>query len=105
MSDLVNHPKHYNKSGRKECWDEMKGIFGIEAVIIFDVLSAYKYHYRAGEKEGNPKEQDKAKIQNYMNHAKALLDSLEEYNSEPLDYARFAYEKFKNELDKNNERK
>ena len=105
MSDLVNHPKHYNQSGRKECWDEMKEIFGLEAVVIFDVLSAYKYHYRAGSKEGNPEKQDKAKIQNYMNHAKELLDSLEKYDDEPVNYARFTYEKFKNELDKNNERK
>lgn len=67
--DLVFHPKHYNKEGRRECWDEMMEIFGPEAVMIFDILSAYKYHYRAGLKDGNPTEQDLEKIKNYMSHA------------------------------------
>lgn len=71
--ELVYNPQHYNRKGRKECWDEMKEIFGADAVAIFDVLSAYKYHYRAGVKVGNPKEQDLAKIGNYMNHAKSLI--------------------------------
>lgn len=80
--EMVIHPKHYNTEGRKECWDEMIEIFsdeempttdGIESTIIFDVMSAYKYWYRAGNKDGNPEEQDKAKIDNYFNHAKSLL--------------------------------
>lgn len=71
--ELVIHPDHYNKSGRKECWDEMREIFGDEAVCIFDVLSAYKYHYRAGEKDNNPTEQDIAKIDNYLHHCADLL--------------------------------
>lgn len=69
MKEMVIHPDHYNVSGRKECWDEMKELFGDAAVAIFDCLSAYKYRYRAGEKDGNPEEQDKAKIENYMAHA------------------------------------
>lgn len=72
--ELVDHPAHYNKEGRKECWDEMLDIFGPEAVGIFDVLSAYKYYYRAGLKDGNPSEQDKAKIDVYMEHAKNMKD-------------------------------
>jgi hypothetical protein len=71
--ELVIHPSHYNTSNRKECWNEMIELFGVEAVAIFDVLSAYKYYYRAGNKEGNPEEQDKAKIDNYMTHAGNLL--------------------------------
>lgn len=74
---LVYHPSHYNTEGRKECWDEMIEIFGADAVVIFDVLSAYKYHYRAGLKEGNPTDQDLEKIKNYMEHAKRLM-TLEE---------------------------
>lgn len=70
----VYHPSHYNKDGRRECWDEMIDIFGIDAVIDFDFLSAYKYFYRAGLKDGNPAEQDIAKIKNYVNHAKMLID-------------------------------
>jgi len=75
QKELVHHPSHYNKKDRKECWDEMIDIFGVGAVIIFDCLSAYKYYYRAGEKEGNPKEQDLKKIQEYMKHAEKLGDS------------------------------
>lgn len=67
--DMVIHPTHYNQDGRKECWDEMIELFGYEAVVIFDVLSAYKYNYRKGEKDGNSEEQDSAKIDNYMRHA------------------------------------
>lgn len=73
-TELVYHPNHYNKEGRKECWDEMIDIFGPEAVAIFDTLSAYKYLYRAGLKDGNPTEQDMEKIKNYMNHANKLRD-------------------------------
>lgn len=72
QKELVHHPSHYNRTDRKECWDEMIDIFGVGAVIIFDCLSAYKYYYRAGEKEGNPKEQDLKKIQEYMEHAEQI---------------------------------
>jgi hypothetical protein len=71
--DLVSHPAHYNKEGHSECWDEMKNLFGTKAVIIFDLLSAYKYYYRAGLKDGNSSEQENAKIEVYMNHAKDLI--------------------------------
>lgn len=72
-NNLVHHPSHYNKNGRKECWEEMREIFGDDAVIVFDCLNAYKYAYRAGEKEGNSKEQDLKKIEQYINHAKSLV--------------------------------
>lgn len=72
MNKLVEHPDHYNAEGKKECWDEMIDIFGPEAVIIFDCLSAYKYRYRAGLKEGNPEEQDLDKIREYLKHASKL---------------------------------
>lgn len=52
MSELVNHPCHYNRSGAMECIDEMLLIYGREAVINFCILSAYKYRYRAGLKPG-----------------------------------------------------
>lgn len=70
----VLHPTHYNKEGRRECWDEMIDIFGIGAAIDFDILSAYKYFYRAGLKDGNPVQQDIAKINCYINHARMLID-------------------------------
>lgn len=73
--ELVFHPKHYNKENRRECWDEMTELFGPDAVVMFDVLSAYKYYYRAGSKDGNPEEQDLEKIKNYMNHAQRILEN------------------------------
>lgn len=72
---MVYHPEHYNKAGKKECWDEMEEKFGGLAVFIFDALSGYKYKYRAGEKEGNPKEQDFSKLKNYIQHAKKHKES------------------------------
>ena len=53
MSEAVNHPQHYQKEGRKECIKEMEELFGVYQTCIFALLSAYKYIYRAGEKEGN----------------------------------------------------
>ena len=49
-NNMVIHPKHYNTQGRPECWEEMRRLFGDDCVGVFDILSAYKYHYRAGEK-------------------------------------------------------
>lgn len=80
--NLVNHPDHYNKEGRKECWDEMINIFGYEAVAIFDILSAYKYYYRAGNKEGNSKEQDLAKSDNHMSHAYRIIDHISPFKTQ-----------------------
>jgi hypothetical protein len=71
--ELVSHPSHYNKEGRSECWDEMISLFGYGAVIHFDLLSAYKYYYRAGSKDDNPKEQDLAKINAYIEHAREMI--------------------------------
>lgn len=100
MSDLVIHPEHYNKEGRKECWEEMIEKFGPMAVAIFDILSAYKYHYRAGEKDGNPEEQDLAKIENYMHHSADILASsrASSFNSEGGALAVKCYAKMKGEL-------
>lgn len=75
MSDNVHHPDHYNEDGRKECWNEMIEIFGADAVVIFDCLNAYKYFYRAGKKTDNPESQDIAKLINYCEHAKMLMQN------------------------------
>ena len=84
MDTMVIHPKHYNKEGRRECWDEMLEIFGPDAVAIFDILSAYKYKYRAGAKDGNPTEQDLAKIRNYMNHAREIINKMPIFRDESI---------------------
>lgn len=52
MNSNVNHPKHYNVEGRKECWDEMLDRFGVEATKNFCKLNAFKYLYRHSLKNG-----------------------------------------------------
>lgn len=74
MNDIekkVHHPTYYNDENRKECWDEIRDIFGREIQFGFLIGTAYKYSYRAGKKEGNPKEQDIAKIREYLKKARS----------------------------------
>lgn len=52
IADNVNHPAHYNRDGAMECIREMVVIFGYEATINFCKLNAWKYRYRASEKNG-----------------------------------------------------
>jgi len=70
----VNHPTHYNIAGRKECIVEMRERYGAYITAIFCLTNAYKYLYRAGEKDGNPEEQDKSKAAWYYNYAKNLTE-------------------------------
>ena len=50
--DNVNHPSHYNREDAMECIDEMVLIFGKEAVKNFCLCNAWKYRYRAADKNG-----------------------------------------------------
>ncbi len=72
MSEQVNHPSHYCVSGRKECIYEMLELYGPQPTAAFALLSAYKYLYRAGNKEGNPDFQDIDKAKWYFNFVKTL---------------------------------
>ena len=63
MSDNVNHPKHY-KNGQYECIDVMRDVFGEEAVDIFCKLNAFKYIWRANNKNGK---EDIQKANWYLN--------------------------------------
>lgn len=94
--ELVEHPDHYNKDGRKECWEEMRDLFGDEAVAIFDCLSAYKYLYRAGSKDNNPEAQDRAKIDNYIHHCADLIAIT---NAKSITKAKNCYKVMKSLLD------
>ena len=67
--EQVNHPAHYNIHGRKECIEEMIDKYGPERTADWCEMTAFKYDYRAGEKEGNPEEQDKAKEDWYLDKA------------------------------------
>ena len=75
--ELVNHPAHYNTPGRKECIEEMVDKWGAEQTAKWCEMTAYKYEYRAGEKGGNPKEQDMKKRQWYLDKAKELRKNTE----------------------------
>ena len=68
--EKVNHPNHYNRSGRKECIEEIKEKYGLKIAVIFCLTNAYKYLYRCGEKAGSSKEEDIAKARWYLGWAK-----------------------------------
>ena len=71
-TEQVNHPQHYSQDGRRECIEEMRVVFGDEAVREWCILTAYKYMYRAGNKSGNSEEQDKAKMAWYLDYAEKM---------------------------------
>lgn len=73
MAEMVSHPSHYNKSGRKECIVEMEEKYGAEATAVFCLTSAYKYLYRAGDKIDNPAEQDFSKAKFYFDYTNKLI--------------------------------
>ena len=75
--ELVSHPNHYNLPGRKECIVEMDEKYGAEATTIFCLTNAYKYLYRAGNKDGNTKEQDISKAIFYFDYANKLINGYE----------------------------
>ena len=50
--EKVNHPKHYNRENAMECIEEMVMLFGVKETQIFCKLNAWKYRYRAAEKNG-----------------------------------------------------
>lgn len=58
--EMINHPQHYNRPGRKECIDEMIDLYGIEATEQWCRMTAYKYHYRMGLKDDIAQEVGKA---------------------------------------------
>lgn len=58
----VVHPNHYN-SGKYECIEVMREVFGEEAVKLFCAMNAFKYLWRYNKKNG---EEDVAKAYNYL---------------------------------------
>ena len=69
--ETINHPSHYNRENAMECIDEMELIFGKEAVKNFCLCNAWKYRYRASDKNG---EEDIKKSDWYLNKYKEYLD-------------------------------
>ena len=71
--EMVDHPSHYNQF-KRETIEEMRLLFGIEAVKSFCKCNAYKYLRRAKFK-GN-EEEDLKKAEWYLDY----LDKLEGNN-------------------------
>lgn len=71
MPDYVNAPPHYTRNGAMECIEEMKLLFGKQEVMSFCKLNAWKYRYRAVEKNGI---EDIYKSDWYMNKYKELRE-------------------------------
>lgn len=92
----VNHPKHYNLQGKKECIEQMLEDYGLEVTITFCLTNAYKYLYRAGEKIDNPLEQDINKARWYYQWAKKHdLSLIEDKNIVKLrEYVRKQLDRF-----------
>lgn len=77
--EYVNHPEHYQKAGRKECIEEMIDLYGRNVTAIFCLTNAYKYLYRAGQKENNSEQQDIQKARWYFNYVNNHLVSCVRY--------------------------
>lgn len=74
VMDNVNHPKHYERENAIECIDEMIMIFGKQAVADFCKCNAWKYRYRAADKNGS---EDIAKSDWYMRKYEELTQKTE----------------------------
>ena len=74
-NENVSHPNYYNKNGRKECIVEMEEKYGAEMTAVFCLMNAYKYLYRAGDKDGNSAMQDNLKAKWYFDYANKLISS------------------------------
>lgn len=71
--EQVNHPNHYNIPGKRECIVAMQEDYGNNITAIFCLMNSYKYLYRAGQKDGNSKDQDISKAKWYYDYASNTL--------------------------------
>ena len=72
--EKVNHPKHYNILGKKECIEQMRDDYGETITSIFCLTSCYKYLYRAGVKPGESQKDDIDKAKWYFNYFKTIAE-------------------------------
>lgn len=63
IHNTVNHPAHY--SGKHECIEIMRVMFGDEAVKAFCRCNSFKYRFRAARKNGD---EDIAKAEWYEDY-------------------------------------
>lgn len=69
--DIITKPSHYNRKGAMECLDEIELIFGREALKYFCLCNAWKYRYRAADKNG---EEDIKKSDEYLRRYKEMCE-------------------------------
>ena len=75
--EMVNHQAHYKRDGAMECIDEMLLLFGKKEVMSFCKLNAWKYRYRAMDKNG---QEDINKSDYYIRLYKDLEDETENFS-------------------------
>lgn len=68
--EYVDGPAHYNGT---ECIENMRKLYGDEAVRWFCICNAYKYRFRNGSKPGVSAEQDREKADWYENYAANMM--------------------------------
>lgn len=74
--EYVDGPAHYNGT---ECIENMRKLYGDEAVRWFCICNAYKYRFRLGNKPGVSAEQDEEKAYWYENYAAKMMSEQRYY--------------------------
>lgn len=71
----INHPDYYNLPSKKECIEQMLEDYGGRITATFCLTNAYKYLYRAGNKESSSYENDIEKARWYFNFVQDRVSS------------------------------
>lgn len=74
--EKINAPAHYNGT---DCIENMRKLYGDEAVKHFCICNAYKYRYRAGHKPGEESSTDLQKAKWYEDYAVKMVDDTNTY--------------------------
>lgn len=69
--EYVDKPNHY---GGLECIENMRRLYGDDAVRWFCICNAYKYRFRKGKKPGTSMSQDEEKAAWYEDYAVKMMD-------------------------------
>lgn len=74
--EYVDGPAHYHGT---ECIENMRKLFGDEAVRWFCICNAYKYRFRNGSKPGVTADQDEKKARWYEDYAVKMMNEQRYY--------------------------
>lgn len=74
--EYVDGPAHYHGT---ECIENMRKLYGDEAVRWFCICNAYKYRFRNGSKPGVSAEQDREKADWYEDYAVKMMNEQRYY--------------------------